>query len=401
MRNIRSCWRAMRRIRLITTMLLTDPTEEGSAPGAISNRPGATSSWCVWPGCPEAPQRHPRPIMKARCARAIEPKDWSSSSWPLGEGAPNRVRLVSTRSGRCSARRASTRRDSAGADVGGHRVAVASSNQRRMRRRGGLPERLLRAQQGDSCRPAPTVYETKVVGMVMVMLLGPTCRTRGGSGPKWRSHAPRRRPGCRPTGRSWRRGSPCTRPARELGQRAASLVGFRTSWCFWRWSRSWARTSACSGRRHAPSPTSSRHARRHRRWPGRRARGPRWCAAASCRWARRDTRAARPHRTGILAVDGLAGILERVPRGGDLGERSQRWPCDVAVRTSALVACFLGDGGTCAWRVPACRSRDAGSALKPGNGRVRGAVDRLAGCTSVPGSGSASEFLGDGSGRRR
>ena len=48
--------------------------------------------------------------MKARIRSRIGPKYWSSSSWPLGDAAPNRVRPVRTRSGRCSASRRSTRK---------------------------------------------------------------------------------------------------------------------------------------------------------------------------------------------------------------------------------------------------------------------------------------------------
>ena len=48
--------------------------------------------------------------MNARIRSRIGPKYWSSSSWPLGDGAPNSVRPVSSRSGRCSASRLSIRK---------------------------------------------------------------------------------------------------------------------------------------------------------------------------------------------------------------------------------------------------------------------------------------------------
>ena len=59
------------------------------------------------------PRRHSsrsRSIMNARIRSRIGPKYWSSSSWPLGDGAPKSVRPVSSRSGRCSASRRSTRK---------------------------------------------------------------------------------------------------------------------------------------------------------------------------------------------------------------------------------------------------------------------------------------------------
>ena len=48
--------------------------------------------------------------MNARIRSRIGPKYWSSSSWPLGDGAPKSVRPVSSRSGRCSASRRSIRK---------------------------------------------------------------------------------------------------------------------------------------------------------------------------------------------------------------------------------------------------------------------------------------------------
>ena len=99
MRNIRPCCGARRRIRLITIMLWSDPTEVGSKTGAISNWPGATSLWRVLAGMPRRHSSRSRSIMNARIRSRIGPKYWSSSSWPLGDGAPNRVRPVSTQVG--------------------------------------------------------------------------------------------------------------------------------------------------------------------------------------------------------------------------------------------------------------------------------------------------------------
>ena len=169
----------MRRIRLITTMLWSEPTEVGSYTGAISNWPGATSLWRVLAGMPRRHSSRSRSIMKARMRSRMEPKYWSSSSWPLGDGAPNRVRPVSTRSGRCSARRASTRKYScSGPMLVNTRVAVVLSNQRRMRR-ACLPSASCERSNGILWSSASPVYETKAVGMVMVTPLGSTCRKIG------------------------------------------------------------------------------------------------------------------------------------------------------------------------------------------------------------------------------
>ncbi len=86
------------------------PTDVGSNTGAISNWPGATSLWRVLAGMPRRHSSRSRSIMNARIRSRIGPKYWSSSSWPLGDGAPNSVRPVRIRSGRCSASRRSTRK---------------------------------------------------------------------------------------------------------------------------------------------------------------------------------------------------------------------------------------------------------------------------------------------------
>ena len=110
MRNIRPWRGARRRIIDITTMLWSEPTEVGSKTGAISNWPGATSLCRVLAGMPRRHSSRSRSIMNARIRSRIGPKYWSSSSWPLGGAAPNSVRPVRTRSGRCSASRRSTRK---------------------------------------------------------------------------------------------------------------------------------------------------------------------------------------------------------------------------------------------------------------------------------------------------
>ena len=87
--------------------------------------------------------------MNARIRSRIGPKYWSSSSWPLGDGAPNSVRPVRRRSGRCSASRRSTRKYSCSGPMlvntrGRGRVAEPAQDAQRL-----LAQRLLRAQQRD------------------------------------------------------------------------------------------------------------------------------------------------------------------------------------------------------------------------------------------------------------
>ena len=134
MRNARPCCCAIRRMLAITIMLWSEPTDVGSNTGAISNWPGATSLWRVLAGMPRRHSSRSRSIMNARIRSRIEPKYWSSSSWPLGDGAPNSVRPVSSRSGRCSARRRSMRKYScSGPIVVNTRVASVFPNQRSTR----------------------------------------------------------------------------------------------------------------------------------------------------------------------------------------------------------------------------------------------------------------------------
>ena len=130
-------------------MLWSDPTDVGSNTGAISNWPGATSLWRVLAGMPRRHSSRSRSIMNARIRSRIEPKYWSSSSWPLGDGAPNSVRPVSSRSGRCSDEPAVDEEVLLlGADRREHprrgRVAEPAQDAQRL-----LAQRLLRAQQRD------------------------------------------------------------------------------------------------------------------------------------------------------------------------------------------------------------------------------------------------------------
>ena len=111
--------------------------------------PGATSLWRVLAGMPSRHSSRSRSIMNARIRSRIGPKYWSSSSWPLGDGAPNRVRPVRSRSGRCSASRRSTRKYSCSGPMFvkhalGGRVAEPAQDAQRL-----LAERLLRAQERD------------------------------------------------------------------------------------------------------------------------------------------------------------------------------------------------------------------------------------------------------------
>ena len=77
------------------------------------------------------------------------PKYWSSSSWPLGDGAPKSVRPVSSRSGRCSARRRSTRKYScSGPMLVKTRVAVVVAEPAQDAQR-LLAQGVLRAQKRD------------------------------------------------------------------------------------------------------------------------------------------------------------------------------------------------------------------------------------------------------------
>ena len=147
--SISPCCGASRRIVLMTIMLWSDPTDVASNTGAISNWPGATSLWRVLAGMPRRHSSRSRSIMNARIRSRIVPKYWSSSSWPLGDGAPNSVRPVRTRSGRCSASRRSTRKYSCSGPMFvytpvGRVVAEPRQDAQRL-----LAERLLRAQQRD------------------------------------------------------------------------------------------------------------------------------------------------------------------------------------------------------------------------------------------------------------
>ncbi len=238
-------------------MLWSEPTEVGSNTGAISNCPGATSLWRVLDGMPTRHSSRSRSIMNARIRWRIEPKYWSSSSWPLGDGAPNRVRPVSSRSGRCSASRRSTRKYScSGPDGGEHarrgRVAEPAQDAQRL-----LAQRLLRAQQRDLV----------VERLARERDVGGRDRERDAVGldleEDRRGHVPRG------VAAGLERGPDAARRerrrvglaldqvlARELGdRRARRRSGSGTSRASPRSSPSWARTSGCSGSRRGTSPT--------------------------------------------------------------------------------------------------------------------------------------------------
>ena len=179
-----------------------------SKTGAISNCAGATSLWRVLAGMPRRHSSRSRSIMKARTRSRIGPKYWSSSSWPLGDGAPKSVRPVSSRSGRCSARRRSTRKYScSGPMVVYTRVAVVVAEPAQHAQR-LLAQRVLRAQQRD---------------LVVERLAGDTRCTRSGCTASRRSARPGGRSGrsrprrCSRAPRTWRacrRTGTTTRPAR-------------------------------------------------------------------------------------------------------------------------------------------------------------------------------------------
>ena len=117
--------------------------------------------------------------MNARIRSRIGPKYWSSSSWPFGDGAPNSVRPVRTRSGRCSASRRSTRKYScSGPMLVNTRDAVVLPNQRRTRI-AWAPSASCERRSGILWSSASPVYDTKAVGMVIVTPLGSTCRKIG------------------------------------------------------------------------------------------------------------------------------------------------------------------------------------------------------------------------------
>ena len=178
-RNASPCRGASFRIVDITSMLWSDPTDVGSNTGAISNWPGATSLWRVLAGMPRRHSSRSRSIMNARIRWRIGPKYWSSSSWPLGGVAPNRVRPVSSRSGRCSASRRSTRKYScSGPMVVNTRSVDELPNQRRTRS-ACLPRASCERSSGILWSSASPVNETYAVGIVIVTPFGSTWRKIG------------------------------------------------------------------------------------------------------------------------------------------------------------------------------------------------------------------------------
>ena len=73
---------------------------ESSKIGAISYWLGATSLCRVLTGTPSLNSSASVSAMQASTRSGIEPKYWSSSSWPLGGLAPKSVRPALIRSGR-------------------------------------------------------------------------------------------------------------------------------------------------------------------------------------------------------------------------------------------------------------------------------------------------------------
>ena len=149
MRNARPCCCATRRIVAITIMLWSEPDGRRLEHRRHLELAGATSLWRVLAGMPSRHSSRSRSIMNARIRSRIEPKYWSSSSWPLGDGAPNSVRPVSSRSGRCSASRRSMRKYSCSGPIvvnTRRRVGVAEPAQDAQRL---LAQRLLRAKERD------------------------------------------------------------------------------------------------------------------------------------------------------------------------------------------------------------------------------------------------------------
>ena len=73
---------------------------ESSKIGAISYWLGATSLCRVLTGTPSLNSSASQSAMQARTRSGMGPKYWSSISWPLGGGVPNRVRPALMRSGR-------------------------------------------------------------------------------------------------------------------------------------------------------------------------------------------------------------------------------------------------------------------------------------------------------------
>ena len=117
--------------------------------------------------------------MNARIRGRIEPKYWSSSSWPFGDGAPNSVRPARTRSGRCSASRRSTRKYScSGPMFVKTRLVVVLPNQRRTRS-ASAPTASCERRSGILWSSASPVNETNAVGIVIVTPFGSTWRKIG------------------------------------------------------------------------------------------------------------------------------------------------------------------------------------------------------------------------------
>ena len=230
--------------------------------------PGATSLWRVLAGMPSRQSSRSRSIMKARMRSRIAPKYWSSSSWPLGDGAPKRVRPGEDEVGALLGQAPVDQEvlllgADGGEDPARGRVAEPAQDAQ-----GLLAEGLLRAQQRDLLvqRLARVRDEGRRDGQGDAVRLdlqedragdvpgGVAAGLEGGADAA-------RGEGADASGSPWIR-----LLARELGDRpAVRRWGSGTSRASRPWSRSWARTSACSGWRRGPWPTPSRRGRPRRR----------------------------------------------------------------------------------------------------------------------------------------
>ena len=221
--------------------------------------------------------------MNARIRSRIGPKYWSSSSWPFGDGGPEQRPAGQQQVGPLLGEppvdeEVLLLRPDVREHAAGRRVAEPAQDAQ-----GLLAERLLGAEERD---------------LVVERLAGEgDVGRRDRQGDAVRLDLEEDRRGDVPGGVAARleRGADAARRERagvglaldqvlagELGDRlAVAGRASGTSRASRRWSRSSARTSACSGWRRGPSPIPSRHGRPRRRSPDRTARGPRSCGAAS------------------------------------------------------------------------------------------------------------------------
>ena len=252
-------------------------------PGPSRTGPGATSLWRVLDGMPSRQQLAVEVHHEGEDPLADGAEVLVLELLALGRRRAEERAAGEDRSGRCSARRRSTRKYScSGPMVVKTRLAVVLPNQRRTRR-ACLPRASCERSSGILWSSASPVYETNAVGMrqghaVRLDLQedragdvpgGVAAGLEGGADAAGREGAG--------VGLALDQ-APCRRTRRSSGRRRS---GSGTSRASRRWSRSSAGTSGCSGWRRARGPTPSRRGRPRRRSPGRRARGRRSCAAAA------------------------------------------------------------------------------------------------------------------------